>query len=152
MKTLYYSHPDFLNHDTGHGHPESASRLQAINQALSAPKFACLRRLEPEIRADIKELLGLIHTPRLINKVLTGIPQQGYAYLDSDTVVSPGSASAALLAVSAVCDAVDKIMLGEAGRAFCAVRPPGHHAEPDKSMGFCLFNNIAIAAAYALSR
>jgi acetoin utilization deacetylase AcuC-like enzyme len=91
----------------------------------------------------------LIHTDRHIDYVLGAIPRQGFAYLDADTVVSPGSGEAALHAVGAACAAVDAVFAEESRNAFCAVRPPGHHAEPDAAMGFCLFNNVAIAAEYA---
>jgi acetoin utilization deacetylase AcuC-like enzyme len=99
---------------------------------------------------DIVEKLRLIHTQAMIDKVLATLPEQGFAHLDADTIVSSGSRQAALLAVSAVCDAIDAICQNKAKRAFCAVRPPGHHAEPQQAMGFCVFNNIAIGAAYAL--
>lgn len=149
MKTLYYSHPGFLAHDTGPGHPESADRLRAIDKALSVKEFSGLIRVKPSISADIEDKLRLIHTQAMIERVLGKIPEQGLAYLDADTVVSPGSKQAALLAVSAACDAVDNVFNGEADNAFCSLRPPGHHAEPGKAMGFCLFNNIAVAAEYA---
>ncbi|WP_347986691.1 hypothetical protein [Methylomonas sp. AM2-LC] len=151
MKTLYYYHPAFLEHNTGPHHPESANRLKVIEQALSKPEFAALIRIQPQMDADIINKLRLIHTPAMIDKVLNSIPEQGFASLDADTLVSTGSKQAALLAVSAVCAAVDHICQSKAKRAFCAVRPPGHHAEPQQAMGFCLFNNIAIAAAYALN-
>lgn len=83
---------------------------------------------------------------------MNAIPAQGIRLLDGDTVVSPGSADAALRAIGTVCDAVDRVCTGQADNAFCALRPPGHHAEPEQAMGFCLFNNIAIAAAYARSQ
>ncbi len=149
MKTLYYSHPNFLAHDTGVGHPESADRLKVIDQALSAKKFEGLIRGYPTISENIEDKLRLIHTPAMIKRVLGKMPDHGLTHLDADTVISPGSKQAALLAVSAACDAVDKVCKGEADNAFCGVRPPGHHAEPEKPMGFCLFNNIAIAAEYA---
>jgi acetoin utilization deacetylase AcuC-like enzyme len=152
MRTLYYSHPDFLGHDTGVAHPESIDRLHVIEQALSAPKFAQLQRIAADIPTDIQDKIGLIHSKAMITKVLTTIPEEGYANFDADTVVSPGSKQAALRAVAAVCDAVDRICTGQNARAFCATRPPGHHAMPDYAMGFCLFNNIAIAAEYARSR
>jgi acetoin utilization deacetylase AcuC-like enzyme len=151
MKTLYYSHPAFQDHFPGPGHPESADRLRAIEQALADPKFHSLIRVEPVIAADIQDKLRLIHSPQMVRHVLKTIPAEGLAYLDDDTAVSPGTQPAALLAVSAVCDAVDQVYKGEANNAFCAVRPPGHHAEPLRAMGFCVFNNIAIAAEYARS-
>lgn len=152
MKTLYYSHPDFLAHDTGPGHPECADRLRAIDMALSSERFAGLIKIKPTLAKDVEDKLALIHTPAMIRRVLDKIPSHGLAYLDADTVVSTGSRQAALLAVSAICDAVDKVCVGKADNAFCALRPPGHHAEPTHAMGFCLFNNIAIAAEYARTR
>ena len=149
MTMLYYRHADFLDHDTGPGHPECPDRLRAIDKALSAPNFAGLIHAEFSIPADIEDRLALIHTPAMIHRVLAGIPEQGLYYFDADTVASPGSKQAALRAVGAVCDAVDKICTNQADKAFCALRPPGHHAMPGYPMGFCLFNNIAIAAEYA---
>lgn len=152
MPTLYYTHPAFLEHDTGPGHPESPARLVAIDKALNAPDFKDLIRLKPKWRDDLQEKVGLVHSQTMIDNVLCSIPKQGLYALDHDTIVSPASGNAALLAVAAVCDAVDKICTRQATSAFCAVRPPGHHAEPDRPMGFCLFNNIAIAAEYARSQ
>lgn len=150
MKTLYYSHADFLLHDTGMDHPENADRLRSIDKALTAPEFSGLIRASPP--PGTEQQIRLIHTQSHIDNVLNAVPQHGLHYLDSDTVLSPGSGKAALRAVGAVCDAVDKILAGEADNAFCAVRPPGHHAESERAMGFCLFNNIAIAAEYARAR
>jgi len=152
MKTLYYSDPAFLQHHTGQGHPECADRLTVIDKALATDNFASLIRVQPSLADDVEDKLQLIHTPAMIQRLLNNIPNQGLAYLDADTVVSHGSRLAALLAVSAVCDAVDKLCQAEADNAFCSIRPPGHHAEPDRPMGFCLFNNIAIAAEYARTR
>jgi len=152
MTLLYYHHTDFLSHETGAGHPECADRLRVIDEALSQPAFANLSRIEAIIPDDIKEKLTLIHTPAMVDRVLDSIPKQGLSYFDADTVASPGSKTAALRAVGALCDAVDRICSGKANRAFCAVRPPGHHAMPAYPMGFCLFNNIAIAAEYARTR
>jgi acetoin utilization deacetylase AcuC-like enzyme len=152
MKTLYYSHPDFQAHDTGPGHPECADRLKAIDRALSDRQFAGLLRTAPTLAKDAEDKLALVHTPAMIRHVLEKIPKHGLAYLDADTVVSPASGQSALLAVSAICDAVDRILDGQADNAFCALRPPGHHAEPTHAMGFCLFNNIAIAAEHARTR
>jgi acetoin utilization deacetylase AcuC-like enzyme len=150
MTTLLYTHPSFLEHDTGLGHPESAERLRAIDRALSQPEFAALVKKEAP-RASLEQL-RLIHTQRHIDRLLKAVPKIGHAYLDADTVISPASGEAALHAVGAVCAAVDAVFGGEASNAFCAVRPPGHHAEPDDAMGFCLFNNIAIAAEHARKR
>ena len=150
MQTLaLFSHPACAGHDTGPGHPESAERLRAVERALSAPRFAALdRRTAPRAaRAQI----GRVHTPAAVERVFAAIPGEGYAHIDGDTVVSPGSGEAALRAAGAACAAVDAVLGGAARRAFCAVRPPGHHAGPDRAMGFCLFNNAAIGAAHALA-
>ncbi|MGR8997752.1 MAG: histone deacetylase family protein [Gammaproteobacteria bacterium] len=147
MTTLYYSHPDFLLHDTGTGHPECADRLRSIAKALEALEFSSLIRASPPLGTE--QQIRLIHSQFHIDAIRAAIPEQGKAYLDNDTVVSPGSGKAAFRAVGAVCDAVDQILTGKADNAFCAIRPPGHHAEPASAMGFCIFNNVAIAAEYA---
>ena len=149
MTTLYYSHPDFLFHETGADHPECADRLRSITTALDAPEFSSLIRVSAPLGTE--QQIRLFHPLFHIETIRAAIPKHGEHYLDHDTVVSPGSEKAAFRAVGAVCDAVDKVLTGQANNAFCAVRPPGHHAEPDLAMGFCLFNNIAIAAEYARS-
>jgi acetoin utilization deacetylase AcuC-like enzyme len=147
MTTIYYTHPSFLQHDTGLGHPECPDRLEAIERALSRPEFSALaRRLAP---MGTPEQIRLVHPEQHIERVFKAIPALGFGHLDADTVVSPDSGSAALHAVGAACAAVDAVFAREAGNAFCAVRPPGHHAEPNAAMGFCLFNNAAIAAEHA---
>ena len=147
MTTALFSHPACLAHDTSRRHPESPARLTAVLEALAADRFAALDRREAP-RATRDEL-ALIHPPEFIDSVMTAIPEIGHNAIDADTIVSPGSGEAALRAAGAVLAAVDAVMAGEAANAFCAVRPPGHHAEPDRAMGFCLFNNVAIGAAYA---
>jgi acetoin utilization deacetylase AcuC-like enzyme len=150
MTTLYYSHPDFLNHNPGVGHPESPQRLKSIEQALNTPLFDKLTRIDAPLAENVIAQLGLIHSSAMIENILKlNIADYDYYPLDPDTILSSGSKQAALRAVSAVCDAVDKVCTQQADNAFCAVRPPGHHAMPSHSMGFCVFNNIAIAAEYA---
>jgi acetoin utilization deacetylase AcuC-like enzyme len=147
MRTLYYSHTDFLLHETGVGHPECPARLESINSALDAPEFSNLIRVAPPLGTE--QQIRLIHSQLHIDAIRKAVPEQGVYFLDQDTALSPGSERAAFRAVGAVCDAVDKLLTGKADNAFCAVRPPGHHAEPNEAMGFCLFNNVAIAAEYA---
>ncbi len=147
MTTLLYQHPVFQKHDTGYGHPECPERLAAIHEALSAPAFAALERREaPEASL---ELLTRVHPEAFVRRILEGIPTDRLRMIDGDTVVSPRSGEAALRAAGAVCAAVDAVCAGQAKNAFCAVRPPGHHAEPNQAMGFCLFNNVAVAARHA---
>jgi len=147
MHTILFSHAACLNHDTGPYHPESAARLRAVTQALEAEEFMFLDRREAP-RAE-KSVIARVHPIGYVDWVLSQIPAEGYGALDGDTHVSPGSGEAALRAAGAVVAAVDAVMSEQARNAFCAVRPPGHHAEPARAMGFCLFNNIAIGAAHA---
>lgn len=147
MKTLYYEHSDFLRHLTGLGHPESPDRLRRITSALAKPEFDQLIRISPPLGTEAQ--VKLIHSQKLLDKIHATLPTEGSRALDSDTILSPLSLQVALRAVGAACDAVDQIMSGKANNAFCALRPPGHHAEPDHAMGFCIFNNVAIAAEYA---
>jgi len=145
------SHPDCLEHDTGADHPECAERLHAINNQLimSGLDFVIRRYDAPKAT---HEQLALCHDPAYIDRVFAAAPEKGSISMDGDTVMSPGSLNAALRAVGAGIMGVDLVMKGEAGPIFGAIRPPGHHAEHDKAMGFCLFDNIAIAAAYALEK
>ena len=147
MATLLLTHPACLQHDTSPGHPESAERLKAVLAALEAPEFSGLiRRQAP--RAELAAI-ARVHPRDFIDRCLATVPKTGYAAIDGDTILSPGSGEAALRAAGALCAAVDGVMAGEAENAFCAVRPPGHHAEPSQAMGFCLFNNVAIGALHA---
>jgi len=146
MKTAYLFDPIFLSHDTG-SHPESFRRLLAIDAAVSPLKHLLISK--SPIRAS-RSLIETIHTPEQIDHVIDCAAQEGA--IDADTVCSNASYDAACYAVGSGISAVDGIAAGEFDRAFCAVRPPGHHATPNQSMGFCLFNNIAITARYAQSR
>ncbi|MDE2084567.1 MAG: histone deacetylase family protein [Xanthomonadaceae bacterium] len=145
-----YSHPSCLLHDPGPGHPEAPARLRAVLDALDDPRFVLLERvLAPRAtRAQLER----VHDATLIDRVFASAPSAGYAQLDADTVMSPDSLEAALRAAGAVCAAVDALLEGGDTRAFCAVRPPGHHATRRTAMGFCLFNNVAVGAALALAR
>jgi acetoin utilization deacetylase AcuC-like enzyme len=147
MTTLLYTHPACLEHDPGRGHPESPARLRAVLEALAAPEFARLDRREaPEANLDD---LAQVHPRSIVERLLTAVPENGLVGIDADTIMSPGSGAAALRAAGAVTAAVDVVVAGAAENAFCAVRPPGHHAEPRRPMGFCLFNNVAIGALRA---
>jgi acetoin utilization deacetylase AcuC-like enzyme len=147
MTTLLFTHPSCLDHDPGAHHPESPARLHAVLAALSGPQYARLERREaPEAALD--DVLR-VHSRRQVERLLAAVPKYGHVAIDADTVLSPASGTAALHAAGAVAAAVDAVVAKEADNAFCAVRPPGHHAEPDRAMGFCLFNNAAIGALRA---
>src|SRR5579862_4536594 len=147
MTTLLYTHAACLEHDPGRHHPEAPDRLRAVLAALATPEFAGLERREaPE--AAIEDL-ARVHPRSFVERLLAAVPAAGHAGIDADTVLCPGSGRAALRAAGAVVAAVDAVVAGEADNAFCAVRPPGHHAEPGRAMGFCLFNNVAIGALQA---
>ncbi len=147
MSTWLITHPACLEHDTGPGHPEHRDRLIAVLDELDQPQFAALERHEAE-RAS-REAIERVHTRAYVNAVFQAVPTQGRSAFNADTVLSAGSAEAVLRSAGAGLQAVDAIQSGQARRAFCATRPPGHHAEPDASMGFCLLNNVAIAAYHA---
>ena len=147
MTALLFTHEACLAHDPGRHHPESPDRLRAVLGALSAPEFAGLLRREAP-RAEIDEI-ARVHPGEFIERMLAAVPERGYMAIDADTILSPASGEAALRAAGAAIASVDAVVAGEAGNAFCAVRPPGHHAEPRHAMGFCLFNTVAIAARHA---
>lgn len=149
LRTAYVSHPDCRKHDTGEGHPENARRLSAIeDQFVATGLFDVLSHVEaPEVTES--QLLR-VHTQQHLDTIGSMVPVSGYARLDPDTVVSAASLMAARRAAGAVVAAVDLVMSGKMESAFCGVRPPGHHAESNRAMGFCLYNNIAVGAAHAL--
>jgi acetoin utilization deacetylase AcuC-like enzyme len=148
MSVLLLTHPSGLAHDTGPGHPERIARLRAVAGALAHADFSGLIREEAPAATEAQ--LRLVHPQTYVDRVLGTRPEPGrFAQLDPDTVMSAGSAEAGLHAAGGAVAAVDAVEGGRAQRAFVATRPPGHHAEPDRSMGFCLFSNAAIAALHA---
>jgi acetoin utilization deacetylase AcuC-like enzyme len=147
LTTRLYHHPVCLEHLTPPGHPERPDRLRAIEEALAAERFHFLDRLEaPE--AD-PEMFTLVHPKGHVERIELMIPKSGLVRIDADTTASPKSWEAAKRAVGAAVDAVDAVFAGDARNAFCAMRPPGHHAEKSVAMGFCLVNTVAIAARHA---
>ncbi|MBM3488453.1 MAG: histone deacetylase family protein [Alphaproteobacteria bacterium] len=151
MALHIFHHPSSLEHDTGRGHPERPDRVRAVIEALRSAEFAAARWHEAP-RAEVAHLTR-VHRPDYVEALLAAVPREGRVMIDGDTVMSSGSGEAALTAAGAVVAAVDAVLAGDPGTtAFCAVRPPGHHAEPERGMGFCLFNNVAVGAAHARSR
>src|SRR3954452_567824 len=147
MPTLLITHPACLDHLTPSGHPERPDRLRALAQAFEHGNFKPLVRQQAPMAEA--ETIALCHPMDYVESIRSASPDQGLIGLDADTVMSPGSFEAALRCVGGGILAVDKVMTGEAANAFVATRPPGHHAETERPMGFCLFNSAAIAARYA---
>ncbi|QDY70034.1 histone deacetylase family protein [Qingshengfaniella alkalisoli] len=148
MTTALYSHPDCLTHETPSGHPEQVARLQVVLDRLEGPPFDRLTRLEAPVAAE--DALLRCHLQSYLDLISASIPASGSMALDGDTHVSAGSLAAARRAAGACVAAVDLVLRDGADNAFAAVRPPGHHAERETAMGFCLFGSLAIAAKHAL--
>ncbi|SRR6266516_4005956 len=148
MPTAIIHHPVYAKHDTGEGHPESPARYEVVMNALRADTELWPKLVEVEANEAARGDVQACHASQHFKNV-ERVVREGTAYLDADTVVSLHSLDAALRAAGAACRAVDAVMSGEAGNAFLPVRPPGHHATAERAMGFCLFNNVAIAARYA---
>jgi acetoin utilization deacetylase AcuC-like enzyme len=151
MTTAYITHADCLRHEMGSGHPECPDRLHAVNEALrSSSLMEDLRCLQAPL-AEANDLKR-VHGADYVDQIFDGAPHEGYRRLDPDTAMNPHSLTAARRAAGAGILAVDEVMAGRSQNAFCAVRPCGHHATQARSMGFCIFNNVGVAAAYALQK
>jgi acetoin utilization deacetylase AcuC-like enzyme len=155
MATGLVTHPDYLKHDAGRGHPESPERLKAIEAHLHKTglmdQLTAVAVAHPD-EAGLAPWIDAAHAAGYRDALHRAVPPQGIRYLDADTGLSPGSWPAALAAVGGALSAVDEVISGRVNNVFCAVRPPGHHAESGRGMGFCLFNNVAIAARYLQRR
>ena len=147
MSLGFFTHSDMLDHRPGEGHPECPERLQAVTDALSDASDLDMESFEAPLAEP--EDLALVHPTAYVDALFKAAPASGLARIDADTVMSPGSLASARRAAGAVVEAVREVAAGRLQRAFCAVRPPGHHAEPDRPMGFCIFSNVAIAARAA---
>jgi len=147
MTVRLYTHDSGFDHDTGPMHPERPERLRAVLEALSHEDFSVLDRREAP-KATIEQI-ARVHPEDYVREILGMVPEQGMVSVDPDTFLSPGSGEAVLRAVGAAVAGVDDLIAGEADSVFCALRPPGHHAEPATAMGFCFFNSVAVAARHA---
>ena len=152
MKTAYFYDPDCSLHEMGASHPESPDRIRVIHQALSDAKLFDSSLEQIEIEPAKKSDLVLAHTLNHVSRIFDSAPADGSIQLDPDTSMNPHSLRAALLAAGSVIQAVDAVVSGNYYNAFCNVRPPGHHAEQHRPMGFCIFNNIAVGIHHALKQ
>ena len=149
MTTVLITHSACLKHAPPPGHPECPERLSAVLDALGSKEFGGLQR--ETAPAATREQIVRVHPKSYVDAMLNSVPMEGYAVVDADTVLSPGSGEAVLRAAGSAVHGVNLVISGKVQNAFCAVRPPGHHAEPNQAMGFCVFNNVAIAAQHARS-
>ena len=149
MKTAIITTDTFLNHNTGLGHPERADRVSVIVDNLK--KFKKQLIWKKPTKFD-RKFLNITHNNKYVDMIESSFPQKGFSYLDGDTVISPGSKEATLDAVGSIITAIDGVQNNEFQNAFCAVRPPGHHAEKNKAMGFCIYNNVAVGAHYLIEK
>ncbi len=150
MKTCLVTSDTYQNHDTGNGHPEKIDRVTAIIENFKRLNNDKLIWKKPT-KFD-RSLLIKTHSLNYINSVDESFPKKGYSFLDSDTIISPGSKDASKDAVGSIITAIDGVQNKEFQNAFCAVRPPGHHAEKEKAMGFCIYNNVAVGANYLITK
>ena len=150
MKTGLITSDTYQNHNTGDGHPEKIDRVTAVIDNFKKLNYKKLIWKKP-VKFN-KSLLEITHTSDYINFVEKSFPKQGLSFLDGDTIISPGSKDAITDAVGSIIAAIDGVQSKEFKNAFCAVRPPGHHAEKNKAMGFCIYNNVAVGAHYLLEK
>jgi len=150
MKTGIITTDTYLDHNTGQGHPERADRVSAVIGSLK--KFKNKNLIWKKPSTFDRKLLEITHNNNYVNQVEKSFPEKGLVFLDGDTIVSPGSKQAALDAVGSIIAAIDGVQSKEFQNAFCAVRPPGHHAEKNKAMGFCIYNNVAVGTQYLLDK
>jgi acetoin utilization deacetylase AcuC-like enzyme len=150
MTTLVFTHPSSLAHATPDGHPERVDRIKAVNAVLASPALRGFKHLEAPLGTD--EMARLAHTVEHVQRMRSLSPESGFEYIDADTVMSPAAHEAALCAVGGAVAGVDAVFRGEADNVFVATRPPGHHAEHNRAMGFCFFNHAAVAAFHARER
>ena len=148
MKTSVITSSTYQNHDTGPGHPERVDRVKVVNEEL--------KKLDKKIdwfepKLFDQKIIEHVHNKKYLNKISSSFPKSGIQFLDGDTIVSPGSKQAALDAAGSILLGIDQVVNKQFKNTFCSVRPPGHHAESDKAMGFCIYNNIAVGAAYLLN-
>ena len=148
MKTGIITTETYLNHDTGQGHPERADRVSVIIENLKKNKKLIWKK---PLKFDAK-YLKIAHKSDYIDEVENSFPKKGLHFLDGDTIVSPGSKQASSDAVASIITAIDSVQNKEFKNVFCPVRPPGHHAEKDKAMGFCIYNNVAVGAHYLMEK
>ncbi len=150
MKTGIITTDTYLDHNTGQGHPERADRVSAVIESLK--KFKNKNLIWKKPSTFDRKLLEITHDNNYVNQVEKSFPEKGLIFLDGDTAVSPGSKQATLDAVGSIIAAIDGVQSKEFQNAFCAVRPPGHHAEKNKAMGFCIYNNVAVGTQYLLDK
>ena len=148
MKTGIITTDSYLNHETGQGHPERADRVSVVIENLKKNKKLIWKK---PLKFDTK-YLKITHKPNYIDEVENSFPKKGLHFLDGDTIVSPGSRQASSDAVASIITAIDSVLSKEFKNVFCPVRPPGHHAEKDKAMGFCIYNNVAVGAHYLIEK
>ena len=148
MSTAIVTSDTSINHETGLGHPEKPDRVTAVIENLKKNKKLIWKKNK---KFDHK-ILDFTHTPEYVEQVENAFPKKGLAFLDADTIISPGSKDATYDAVGSIISAIDGVENKEFKNAFCAVRPPGHHSEKEKSMGFCIYNNVAVGANYLIKK